>query len=208
MRQGSAEVVWGESKTAPQISGIVKVLRQHPHPVLVTRVSAEKAEAVIAVEPMEYHPEARALVCNREHAAKRQNARLAVLTAGTSDIPVAEEACLTAEMLGLEPVRVYDVGVAGLHRLLKRLPVLRDSFAVVVVAGMEGALPSVVGGLIDKPVIAVPASVGYGAGAGGFAALFGMLSSCASGLTVVNIDNGFGAAFAAFRIWSVHGTTA
>lgn len=204
-RQGCAEVVLGERKTPAQIVGIVSALRARPNPVLVTRVEPDKAAAVIAETPMTYHAEARALTCNEERVEKLA-AELAVVSAGTSDAPVAEECALTASMLGLTVTRHYDVGVAGLHRLVSRVPEIRRAGVVVVVAGMEGALPSVVGGLLARPVIAVPTSVGYGAGAGGWAALLGMLSSCASGVTVVNIDNGFGAAFAAFRILQPHGT--
>lgn len=207
-RQGCAEVVLGEHKTAAQIAGIVATLRERAHPVLVTRVDPEKAAAVIAETPMAYHPEARALTCNEQHVAPVAGGAIAVVSAGTSDAPVAEECVLTARMLGLAPERFYDIGVAGLHRLVSRVEAIRRARVIVVVAGMEGALPSVLGGLVDRPLIAVPASVGYGAGAGGWAALLGMLSSCASGVTVVNIDNGFGAAFAAFRILQSHGPAA
>lgn len=204
-RQGCAEVVLGERKTAAQIVGIVQALRARGNPVLVTRVDPEKAAAVIAATPMTYHAEARALTGNEDRVA-RLAAEVAVVSAGTSDAPVAEECALTASMLGLTVARHYDIGVAGLHRLVSRIPEIRRAGVAVVIAGMEGALPSVVGGLLSQPVVAVPTSVGYGAGVGGWAALFGMLSSCASGVTVVNIDNGFGAAFAAYRILQPHGT--
>lgn len=204
LRQGHPEVVLGERKSAEQITGILRALLQHGHPVLVTRVEASKA-AVIQKEiaGLTFHADARSLV---GHADKivRKAGKIAVVSAGTSDQPVAEEAVITAEVLGLGVDRYYDIGVSGIHRLLGRVEKLREADVVIVVAGMEGALPSVVGGLIDKPVIAVPTSVGYGVSVGGFAALLGMLSSCASGLTVVNIDNGFGAAYAAFRIVNAH----
>jgi NCAIR mutase (PurE)-related protein len=204
-RQGSAEVILGEHKSAAQVAGIVRALLAAGDPVLVTRIGAEKAAAVAAETGLTHHPEARALTGNADKVVKVAHGEVAVITAGTSDIPVAEEAALTAAMLGLAPARVFDVGVAGLHRLVAKLPEIERARVLIVVAGMEGALPSVVGGLVDKPVIAVPTSVGYGASAGGYAALLGMLSSCAAGLTVVNIDNGFGAAFAAFRILKDHG---
>jgi NCAIR mutase (PurE)-related protein len=203
LRQGHPEIVLGERKSAVQIVGIVRALLTHGHPILITRVDAEKAAAVMQELPLKYHSDARALVGNEDKIV-RAKGKIAVVSAGTSDHPVAEEAVITAEVLGLQVERFYDIGVAGLHRLLGRVEKIREAGVVIVVAGMEGALPSVVGGLIDKPVIAVPTSVGYGAAVGGFAALLGMLSSCASGLTVVNIDNGFGAAYAAFRIMNVH----
>lgn len=208
LRQGHPEVVFGESKTAPQIAGIVDALTAHGHPILVTRVAPEKAAEVAALTQVTHHPEARALTRNADRvAAKAGAAWVAVISAGTSDQPVAEEAMLTLAMLGVTAERHYDIGVAGLHRLLNRLPRLREAAVVIIVAGMEGALPSVAGGLLERPIIAVPTSVGYGVAAGGFTALAGMLSSCASGVTVVNIDNGFGAAYAAYRILGAHGLT-
>ncbi len=204
LRQGHPEVVLGERKTAEQIIGILRALLQQGHPVLVTRVDAIKAVDVQkAVAGLVYHVDARSLVGNAEKIVRKAG-KVAIVSAGTSDQPVAEEAVVTAEVLGLTVERYYDIGVAGIHRLLSRVERLREADVVLVIAGMEGALPSVVGGLIDKPVIAVPTSVGYGAAMGGYAALLGMLSSCASGLTVVNIDNGFGAAYAAFRIVNAH----
>ncbi len=149
---------------------------------------------------LQYHSEASCLTGNEDKAPDRSHFKIALVTAGTSDAYVAEEAAVTCKMLGFSITRFFDVGVAGLHRTLKRIDDIASHDVVIVAAGMEGALPSVIGGLIDRPLIAVPTSVGYGVGAGGFAALAGMLSSCASGVTVVNIDNGFGAAYAALRI--------
>jgi pyridinium-3,5-biscarboxylic acid mononucleotide synthase len=201
LRQGRGEVVFGEGKDADQIVRIIEALLPTEQPVLVTRVDQAKAQAVRSQLPaVTYHAEARALLAGAEKLPPVLPGRVAVITAGTSDRPVAEEVLITGRVLGLNTEAHFDIGVAGLHRLLSRLPQFRDADVIIVVAGMEGALPSVIGGLVDKPVIAVPASVGYGVGAGGFTALTGMLSSCASGLTVVNIDNGFGAAFAAYRI--------
>lgn len=199
-RNGAAEVVFGAGKTADQIAGIVGSLRRNGNDALVTRVNSGVAEEVRAlVSEAVCHPQARLLQVGpgaREMAATR----IAVVCAGTSDLPVAEEARLTAEFYGNPVEKVYDAGVAGLHRLLASLEVIRSCRVVIVVAGMEGALPSVVGGLVKAPVIAVPTSVGYGASFGGLAALLGMLNSCAGGVSVVNIDNGFGAGFLANRI--------
>lgn len=199
LRQGHLEFVYGLGKTASQIAGIVETLSAHGRPILVTRVDEVKATEVLTRVAMQYHPEARALT-RFEDRTESLPGNVCVVTAGTSDRPVGEEAALTLRLLGIQVTRVEDVGVAGLHRLLNRMPQIRGASVVIVAAGMEGALPSVIGGLIDRPVIAVPTSAGYGVGAGGLAALAGMLSSCASGLTVVNIDNGFGAAYAAYRI--------
>jgi len=199
-RQGQPEVVFGEGKSAAQIAGIATVLRERGDTVLVTRVDAEKAAAVAAAIPtLTYRPEARVLV---ELGANRRQipGNVGVLAAGTSDMFVAEECAETLHAFGIAFDRVYDVGVAGLHRLLSRVEDLRKKDALIVVAGMEGALPSVVGGLVDVPIVAVPTSIGYGAAFGGIAALCGMLTSCASGVTVTNIDNGFGAAFAVARM--------
>ena len=207
LRQGHPEVVLGERKTAEQIIGILRALLKHGHPVLVTRVEPSKAALVQKeVAGLDFRAEARSLVGNADKIVRKAG-KIAIVSAGTSDQPVAEEAVVTAEVLGLGVERYYDIGVAGIHRVLGRVEKLREADVVIVVAGMEGALPSVVGGLIDKPVIAVPTSVGYGVSVGGYAALLGMLSSCASGLTVVNIDNGFGAAYAAFRIVNAHAAT-
>lgn len=203
LRQGVPEVVFAEGKTVDQIVGIVDELSRGGHAVLVTRLSPEPARQVVARVPsLEYVPAARIAKRKGTAAGFRFGGHVAVVSAGTSDIPVAEEAVETLEVCGVSAERVYDVGVAGLHRLTGELPRLGHAAAIIVVAGMEGALASVVGGLVAVPVIAVPTSVGYGVSLGGFTALFGMLSSCASGVTVVNIDNGFGAAMAAFRLIS------
>ena len=200
LRQGVPEVIFGEGKTAEQIIGIAREILVAGQNVLVTRVDAAKAEALAAGLPgFRYAPLARTGAVVQRPPAQRAGT-VAVLTAGTSDLPVAEEAAETLSAVGLSPLRMYDVGVAGLHRLLHRVDALRAADVVIVVAGMEGALPSVVGGVVSAPLIAVPTSVGYGTALGGFAALFGMLTSCASGLVVVNIDSGFGAAMAAHRI--------
>jgi len=196
IRTGIPEVIYGASKTAEQIATIAKAMLQQGGPVLATRVDPEKAGKVIARLPeFRYADDARMLICNPAltDATKYRGVTL-VISAGTSDIPVAEEARLTLETLGHPVQKLYDAGVAGLHRLLCRQDILRQATVIIVVAGMEGALPSVVGGLVGCPVIAVPTSVGYGASFGGIAALLGMLNSCAPGVAVVNIDNGFGAA--------------
>ena len=201
-RQGTAEVVYGEGKTAAQIAAILASLRDHAQlPALVTRIDAEKAAEVAKSfgADFTYFPEARLGRLGGNRPCDGIGA-IAVATGGTSDIPVAEEAALVAEALGNRVMRLYDVGVAGLHRLLACLDELRAARVVVAVAGMEGALPSVIGGLVDSPVIAVPTSVGYGSSFGGVTALLSMLNSCAAGVSVVNIDNGFGAGFLASRI--------
>ena len=201
-RQGTAEVVYGEGKTAAQIAAILASLRDHAQlPALVTRIDAEKAAEVAKSlgADFAYFPEARLGRLGGNRPCDGIGA-IAVATGGTSDIPVAEEAALVAEALGNRVVRLYDVGVAGLHRLLACIDELRAARVVVAVAGMEGALPSVIGGLVDSPVIAVPTSVGYGSSFGGVTALLAMLNSCAAGVSVVNIDNGFGAGFLASRI--------
>jgi len=197
LRKGFPEVIFGSGKTPPQIVEITRQLLSREQRVLVTRVSSEQAAAVIAEFPQTVHHEtARCLTLQNSPAPKRKG-RVAVVCAGTSDLPVAEEAVVTAEIMGNLVDRVYDVGVAGLHRLLARIDLIQKASVVVVVAGMEGALPSVIAGLVCSPVIAVPTSIGYGANFGGLAALLGMLNSCGSGVTVVNIDNGFGAGYAA-----------
>ena len=198
LRRGVPEVVFGEGKTAAQIAALLVELGRGGGPVLATRVDAAKAEGVRALLPdARYHAEPRALVLGDEPAPDRGRGTILVVCAGTSDLPVADEAALTARLFGHRVERIADVGVAGLHRLLAVRARLAEAAVIVVVAGMEGALPSVVAGLVGKPVIAVPTSVGYGASFGGVAALLAMLNSCASGVTVVNIDNGFGAGFAA-----------
>ena len=199
-RTGAPEVIYGEFKTPEQILTTYRALRARGDDVLATRVQPEKFAAIESeLDGAEYHPVARALTF-REHPDTTAETCIAVVTAGTSDAPVAEEAAVTCAFYGSPVVRIQDAGVAGIHRLLARAGELREAKVVIVVAGMEGALPSVVGGLVDKPVIAVPTSVGYGASFGGVAALLGMLNSCASGVAVVNIDNGFGAGFLANRI--------
>ena len=199
-RTGAAEVVYGEHKTPEQVAATFTAVAERGHDALATRVSAAAAEATLARVPgAVHHPEAR-LLTFKQGPPETAATSVAVVTAGTSDRAVAEEAALTAEFYDSPVLRVSDVGVAGVHRLLARVDAIRTARVVVVVAGMEGALPSVVGGLIDKPVIAVPTSVGYGAAFGGIAALLGMLNSCASGVAVVNIDNGFGAGFLANMI--------
>ena len=200
LRQGAAEVIYGESKTVEQIAGILTALRARGEAaVLVTRLDADKAAALAGRFPLDYHADARMGIVGRIPAPDGLG-KIVVATGGTSDIPVAEEAALTAEALGNEVERIYDVGVAGLHRLQARLPQIMEASVLIAIAGMEGALASVLGGLADCPVIAVPTSVGYGANFGGLSALLSMLNSCASGVSVVNIDNGFGAGFLASRI--------
>jgi hypothetical protein len=197
LRQGFPEVVFGQGKTPEQIAGIAKSLRGQGAAVLVTRVEEEKAARVRELMPeLEHRPEARALALAAEDPRPGRGL-VAVVAAGTSDLPVAEEAALTAGLMGSQVERVFDVGVSGLHRLAGSAEVIGRASCLVVVAGMEGALPSVVAGMVDRPVVAVPTSVGYGTAFGGLAALLGMLNSCAPGLSVVNIDNGFGAGYLA-----------
>lgn len=201
LRQGVPEVIFGERKTAEQIVTILQGLTRHQDNVLVTRLDADKAQQLRARFPQgTYHPEARIFTLEQQPIKPCGSGTILVACAGTSDLPVAREAVVTARMLGNRVEELVDVGVSGLHRLLAEGDRLREAAVIIVVAGMEGALPSVVGGLVGVPVIAVPTSVGYGAAFEGVAALLGMLNSCASGVTVVNIDNGFGAAFAATRI--------
>jgi NCAIR mutase (PurE)-related protein len=198
LRLGFPEVILGEFKTARQVAEIARSLSRGSHNILVTRVDAAKALEVGALFPeLTYDPVSRTLVLESEPIPLRGRGPVAVVSAGTSDLPVAEEACVTLRLLGNEVQRVNDVGVAGIHRVLHHRSVLDAASVVIVVAGMEGALASVVGGLVARPVVAVPTSIGYGAAFGGVAALLGMLNSCAAGVTVVNIDNGFGAAYAA-----------
>ncbi len=200
LRRGFPEVIFGAGKTPAQVVGIAARLLRHDPRVLVTRVTADHARAMRKrFKDAVYHEAARCITIDRKPLAKR-SAPIAVVCAGTSDLPVAEEAAVTAEIMGNTVDRITDVGVAGVHRLFGQLERIQVANVVIVVAGMEGALPSVVAGLVSRPVIAVPTSVGYGASFGGLAALLGMLNSCASGMTVVNIDNGFGAAYAASQI--------
>jgi len=200
LRVGIPEVVFGERKTPAQVAAIFKRLSRHGNNVLATRASKEQFSAVKKiVRAAKYDPDARAIVLRRDKKLYGKGV-ISVVSAGTSDIPVAEEAVVTAELMGNEVERVYDVGVAGIHRLLAHRKVISKARVVIVCAGMEGALPSVVGGLVGVPVIAVPTSVGYGAAFQGLAALLGMMNSCASNVTVVNIDNGFGAGYVASLI--------
>ncbi|MGI6658774.1 MAG: nickel pincer cofactor biosynthesis protein LarB [Dethiobacteraceae bacterium] len=200
LRQGFPEVIFCPGKTTEQIVSIAERLAQNETTVFATRASAEVFAALQAALPrVEYYELPRAVVINRDHSLPGAG-RVLVVSAGTADLAVAEEAALTAELMGSRVERLYDVGVAGVHRLLANQAMLQAANVLVVVAGMEGALASVVGGLVDKPVIAVPTSVGYGASFGGLAALLGMLNSCASGVSVVNIDNGFGGGYTAALI--------
>ncbi len=199
-RRGIPEVIYGAGKSTAQITGIIKALNAAGQNGYATRVTSEQAaEIKVALPGAVYNEQAGLLTCDIVPLPEKRG-KVSVICAGTSDISVAEEAAVTAERMGVNVNRVYDVGVAGLHRLLSRLDQFKESNALIVVAGMEGALPSVVGGLTDKPLIAVPTSVGYGASFNGIAALLGMLNSCAAGITVVNIDNGFGAGVAASLI--------
>lgn len=201
-RQGFPEVVFCLNKTPAQVAAIASRLAAHGHGVLATKATSEQYRAVHRKLPRaKFHDDAGVItIAGRTHTARHVKHYAAVVTAGTSDIPIAREAALTIEAFGFRAETVFDVGVAGIHRLLRRTTVLTGASVVVVAAGMEGALPSVVGGLVSVPVIAVPTSVGYGASFGGVAALLGMLNSCASNVTVVNIDNGFGAGFVASSI--------
>ncbi len=200
IRQGAAEVIYGAGKTPEQIIKICDVMLSHDQKtILITRLSKESAEIIKEKHHLNYHENARVGIIG-DMPRKNGNGRIVVATGGTSDIPVAEEAALTAEVFGNEVVRLYDVGVAGLHRVMAHLDDIMSANVLIAIAGMEGALASVLGGMVDCPVIAVPTSVGYGAAFGGVAALLSMLNSCASGVSVVNIDNGFGAGFLASRI--------
>ena len=206
LRQGAPEVVLGEGKSVGQLLTIVTKMAERGCNILVTRLTREKADSLLARFPGgEYDPDGRTFILVQSPIEQRGRGKIVVVCAGTSDIPVLREAAVTARMLGNEVEEVVDVGVAGLHRLLANLDRLRRAAVLIVIAGMEGALPSVIGGMVSVPVIAVPTSVGYGTAFGGVAALLGMLNSCASGVTVVNIDNGFGAAFAATRINRIGG---
>lgn len=205
VRQGAAEVIYGASKTKEQMEGIIQSLLLHcPENILITRLSTESADYLAKRFDLFYDNVSKIGIVNRrEHVTAK--GFIVVATGGTSDIPVAEEAALTAETLGNRVVRLYDVGVAGLHRLLSNLEVVGGANAIIAVAGMEGALASVIGGLSDCPVIGVPTSIGYGASFQGVSALLSMLNSCASGVSVVNIDNGFGAGYLASMINHIGG---
>ena len=196
LRRGCPEVIYCEGKTVSQIKGIFKELVRHKDNIIATRASIDIYRALKkSYKKIAYNRDARIITLIQRPIKKE--GLVIILSAGTSDIPVSEEAAVTAELMGANTKRLYDVGVAGIHRLLAHTEVLHKASVLVVVAGMEGALPSVVGGLVDKPVIAVPTSVGYGANLGGIAPLLAMLNSCSSGVVVVNIDNGFGAGYAA-----------
>ena len=200
LRQGFPEVIFGAGKTPAQVTQIAAAVLRREDRVLITRVTPEHATALRRkFKIARHHEAARCVTIERTPSAIRPGV-IAVVCAGTSDLPVAEEAAVTAEIMGNRVERIVDVGVAGLHRLFGRLTAIQSANVIIVVAGMEGALPSVVAGLVAKPIIAVPTSIGYGANFGGLAALLGMLNSCGSGVTVVNIDNGFGAGFAAAQI--------
>lgn len=207
VRQGTPEVIFGEGKTVDQILGIVGVMKESGEKnVLITRLSEEKAEKLQSIPGFRYDSVSRLGMIGTLPEPDGIGT-IVVATGGTSDLPVAEEAALTAELLGNKVVRLYDVGVAGLHRLLSNLDLLMDATVVIAIAGMEGALASVIGGLVDCPVIGVPTSVGYGTSFNGLSALLSMLNSCASGISVVNIDNGFGAGFLASRINHIRGNS-
>lgn len=200
IRQGAAEVIYGAGKTPEQIAGIVAAMDAHgQNRILITRMSPEAAAYVEKTVELDYRPLSRVGIVGGFPDADGIG-KVVIATGGTSDIPVAEEAALTAQVLGSEVVRLYDVGVSGVHRLLSHMELIMEASVIIAIAGMEGALASVVGGLADCPVIAVPTSVGYGASFGGVSALLSMLNSCASGVSVVNIDNGFGAGYLANRI--------
>jgi NCAIR mutase (PurE)-related protein len=200
LRTGYPEIVYCAGKTPEQVVEIFRVMSEKQNNVIGTRADQNVFESVKKVIPEAvYYPDAR-IISIRKKQPEIPSTRIAVITAGTSDIPVAEEAAVTAELLGNNVLRIYDAGVAGIHRLVDRLPDIRTCRVAVVIAGMEGALASVVGGLVDFPVIAVPTSIGYGANFGGISALLAMLTSCSAGVTVVNIDNGFGAGFSASMI--------
>ncbi len=200
MRTGYPEVIYCAGKSVDQVKEIVRVMAERENNVIGTRANQEMFDAVKAILPEAvYYPMAR-IISIQKKKQKTPKTSIAVITAGTSDMPVAEEAAITAELLGNNVIRIYDAGVAGIHRLVDKLPEIRKCRVVIVIAGMEGALASVVGGLVDMPVIAVPTSIGYGASFGGVSALLAMLTSCSTGVTVVNIDNGFGAGFSASMI--------
>lgn len=200
LRTGYPEIIYCAGKSVGQVSEIFRVMAEKENNVIGTRANQEMYEAVRSISTdAVYYPMAR-IISLQKNKPKPVESRIAIITAGTSDMPVAEEAAITAELLGNNVLRIYDAGVAGIHRLVDKLPEIRNCRVIIVIAGMEGALASVVGGLVDKPVIAVPTSVGYGANFGGISALLAMLTSCSTGITVVNIDNGFGAGFAASMI--------
>lgn len=200
VRTGYPEIVYCAGKTTEQVAEIFRVMAQKENNVIGTRATSEMYEAVKAISGDAVYYKVARIISIRKKVPETPETSIAVITAGTSDIPVAEEAAVTAELTGNKVLRIYDAGVAGIHRLVDKLPEIRSCRVIIVIAGMEGALASVVGGLVDKPVIAVPTSVGYGANFGGISALLAMLTSCSAGVTVVNIDNGFGAGFSASMI--------
>jgi pyridinium-3,5-biscarboxylic acid mononucleotide synthase len=200
MRTGYPEIIYCAGKSVEQVREIFRVMSEKENNVIGTRANQEMYEAIRSIlTDVIYYPIAR-IISLQQKKPPVPESRIAIITAGTSDMPVAEEAAITAELLGNNVLRIYDAGVAGIHRLVDKLPEIRNCRVIIVIAGMEGALASVVGGLVDKPVIAVPTSIGYGANFGGISALLAMLTSCSTGVTVVNIDNGFGAGFAASMI--------
>jgi NCAIR mutase (PurE)-related protein len=201
LRQGAPETIFGEGKTTSQVLSIIKKMQEKGNNILVTRLNREKVGPIKRVFPKaQYYPHSRALTLVNHPIKIVGKGTILVVCAGTSDIPVAEEAIVTVKMMGNRVEHLYDVGVAGIHRLMSQKEKLRSAHVLIVVAGMEGALPSVVGGMVERPVIAVPTSVGYGSNFGGITALLAMLNSCASGISVVNIDNGYGAAHVASLI--------
>jgi len=200
VRTGYPEIVYCAGKTLDQVREIFRVMAERENNIFGTRANDEMYKAVKEILPDAVYYDVARIISVKMKQTEIPDSRIAVVTAGTSDIPVAEEAAVTAELLGNNVVRIYDAGVAGIHRLVDKLPDIKNCRVIIVIAGMEGALASVVGGLVDKPVIAVPTSVGYGANFGGISALLAMLTSCSSGVTVVNIDNGFGAGFSASMI--------
>jgi len=199
-RKGFPEVIYCEGKTNAQIAKIAKEIHKNKQAVLATRATLDNFKAVKKIlKKAKYYKEARIITVKRSEI-RDPRSEISIVTAGTADIPVAEEAAVTAEFLGLKVLRFFDVGVAGVHRLINNIDKIQKAKVIIVVAGMEGALPSVVGGLVDKPIIAVPTSVGYGASFNGLSALLTMMNTCAPGVAVVNIDNGFGAAVMAYTI--------
>ena len=201
LRKGFPEVIFGEGKTSDHIIGIMTQMQEQEDVILVTRMDADKAAIVSAKFPnAKYHEDSRMMILEKKRLPKTGKGKILVISAGTSDIPVAKEAFLTADAMGNEVETIFDVGVAGIHRLLNHKTMMESASILIVVAGMEGALPSVVAGLVKSPVIAVPTSVGYGVSLGGLTALFSMLNSCSSNVAVVNIDNGFGAGYFASSI--------
>jgi hypothetical protein len=200
MRTGYPEIIYCAGKSISQVKEIFRVMAERENNVIGTRANNDMYNAVKSVVPDAVFYEDAKIISAQKKKPVAPESLIAVITAGTSDMPVAEEAAITAELLGNKVLRIYDAGVAGIHRLVDKLPEIRKCRVVIVIAGMEGALASVVGGLVDKPVIAVPTSVGYGANFGGISALLAMLTSCSTGVTVVNIDNGFGAGFSASMI--------